>query len=311
MIIDIVKSEDRINVNPRVSVIIPAFNYGHFLPEALDSVLAQSFQDFEIIVVDDGSTDTTQEAVSAYIKKNPKRIRYFYQDNKGPAAARNKGIREARGEYIAFLDADDLWLPKKLDLQIDRFQNNPNCGLVYTGYYLMNECGAIQGIYSMQPVPKEIIKKRILLTNPMAGTPTIMVRKSCFEKVGYFDEDLVSAEDWDMWLRIIRKYDFAHVREPLVKVRLHKESQSFFGEKNLRNGLRVLDKLFSDASLRKDRLLRRRCYAYRYYSTSRAFMINGDRAKARECLTKSFFLYPFNVFNLAYLRMSFRVLLGK
>lgn len=111
---------------PTVSVIIPSYNSAFYLLETLDSVLLQSYQDFEIILVDDGSTDNTKEVIQPYLKY----INYVYQENKGPAPARNTGIRGARGKYIAFNDSDDSWLPQKLAIQIDYFQNHPEIGLV-------------------------------------------------------------------------------------------------------------------------------------------------------------------------------------
>ena len=122
---------------PEISVIIPTFNYGKYIERAIDSILTQTYQDFEIIVVDDGSTDNTKEIIRS--KKSDK-IRYFYQENKGAPAARNKGIVESKGKYIAFLDADDEWLPTKLEKQVDKFQKSSNkVALIYGWARIIDE----------------------------------------------------------------------------------------------------------------------------------------------------------------------------
>ena len=111
-----------------VSIVIPTFNRRNYITIALDSVLAQTYTNYEIIIIDDGSSDNTKEVLTPYWDK----IRYFYQDNRGIPATRNRGIREAKGDYIAFLDSDDYWLPEKLERQIDYFEKNPHCGMVAT-----------------------------------------------------------------------------------------------------------------------------------------------------------------------------------
>ena len=130
-------------MNSLVSAIIPTYNSVNYISEAINSVLNQTYKNCEIIVVDDGSTDNTRKTVENYIRKYPHKIKYFYQENKGPSAARNKGIKEARGNYIAFLDSDDLWLPDKLEKQISLFMKDVSLKLTYCGGYYEDEEGSV------------------------------------------------------------------------------------------------------------------------------------------------------------------------
>jgi len=202
---------------PRVSVIIPTFNSAEYIEEALESVFEQTFQDFEIIVVDDGSTDETGEV----LKKYGDRIRYIYQENNGPAGARNRGIRVARGEYIAFLDADDLWVSTKLEKQVDLFRQRKDLGMVTTGACSFDE----KGVFGYSADKRETlmagdIARNIFLRSNI-GTPTVMVRKEVFDSIGYFEENIRQSEDDNMWIRIASHYDVELIDEALIKVRNH------------------------------------------------------------------------------------------
>jgi glycosyltransferase involved in cell wall biosynthesis len=202
---------------PEVSVVIPAYNSAQYLGEAVQSIFDQTFDNYEIIVVDDGSTDNTRELVESY----GGRIRYVRQENGGASKARNRGIAEARGTYIAFLDADDCWEPEKLEKQINILESNPNLGMVFTDAVGFDENG---------PLPRMGRKKSLLLDGDVAcnifmysgvGTPSVMVPKKVFDKVGVFDEQLFLAEDDNMWIRIAAEYPVELIDEPLVKVRDH------------------------------------------------------------------------------------------
>ena len=165
---------------PKVSVIIPTYNRAHLVGRAIRSVLNQTYQDFEIIVVDDGSTDNTEEVVKSF---NDPRIRYIrHEENKGAAAARNTGIKAAKGKFIAFQDSDDEWLPKKLEKQMEAFDNaSPKVGVVYTGFW------SIEGNVKRYSLNKEIVHKEgdihsQILQGNFIGTPAAVVKKACFKK---------------------------------------------------------------------------------------------------------------------------------
>lgn len=198
-------------------MIIPAYNSAEYIGEALESVFKQTFQDFEIIVVDDGSTDDTKEILGKYRD----RIRYYFQQNGGPAKARNHGIRLANGEFIAFLDADDIWLPTKLEKQIGLFKERKNLGMVTTGACSFDEKG-IYG-YSVDKRKKLMqgnVARNIFLHSDV-GTPTVMARKQVFDEVGFFDENIKYGEDDNMWIRIASHYEIELIDEALIKVRNH------------------------------------------------------------------------------------------
>ena len=189
--------------SPTVSVVIPTYNREQLIGRSIKSVLSQTYQDFEIIIVDDGSTDNTEEVVSSF---NDERIRCVrHGTNKGEAAARNTGIKVARGEYIASQDSDDEWLPGKLAKQIELFENTlSKVGVVYTGFWKIENNEKTYIPFSWVNQREGDIHKELLKGN-FIGSPATLVRKECFKKAGMFDEKLSHLVDWEMWLRIDRK----------------------------------------------------------------------------------------------------------
>lgn len=186
------------SASPTVSVIIPTYNHAHFLTQAVRSVFDQTFQDFEIVVVDDGSTDNTREVVQTYTDS---RFKYIYQENKGLAASRNTGLRAARGEFVAFLDADDIFLPCKLEVQLEWFENHPSCGMVVSGYYFMNDQGEF--VRANTPwISVPILEVEDWLFNCPVVPNAVLVKKHWIDQVGGFDEVFRRVEDWDLWLRL-------------------------------------------------------------------------------------------------------------
>ncbi|PIG94123.1 glycosyltransferase family A protein [Gloeocapsopsis sp. IPPAS B-1203] len=227
---------------PQVSVIIPAYNAMNYLPETLDSLLKQTFDDFETIIVNDGSTDEIERWAAQITDP---RVKLISQENRGLAAARNTGIAHAQGEYLAFLDADDLWKPTKLEKQVQSLQSNPDVGLVYTWTVVADPNGKPTGRVFASLAEGNVWKK-LTEFNIVGCGSVAMVRRSCFEKVGVFDRNLGSwVEDWDMWLRIASSYPFAVIKEPLVYYRQHLNN----GSKNLQameqNFYKVIEKTFN------------------------------------------------------------------
>jgi glycosyltransferase involved in cell wall biosynthesis len=211
-----------LNIGPSVSVIIPTYNYARFLTEAAESVLGQTFSDLELIIVDDGSTDNTVDVVRPYLSDD--RVHYIHQENRGLSAARNRGIRESRGEFIALLDADDVWFPSKIEKQVRLMGESPDVGLVYCKAENVSEKGdALPGV----PVPhKENITYKDLMYFPLTNPSCVFIRKRIFDEVGLFDESFTHLEDSNMWIRILRYYRSAYVDEVLVKIRKHPKSIS-------------------------------------------------------------------------------------
>lgn len=204
--------------NPTVSVIVPSYNRADFLPRAIKSILSQTFRDFEVIVVDDCSTDNTQEVARSF---NDERIRYIKHDrNKGAGAARNTGIKDAKAPYVAFLDSDDEWLPEKLEEQINRIRTLPDeIGVVYCDRtVIVEKTGRI--IKTSIPKAKGNAHAVILRYCALASCSTL-IRKNCFEKVGFFDETLPCLEDWEMWMRVSKHYEFDLIPKVLAKSYIH------------------------------------------------------------------------------------------
>jgi glycosyltransferase involved in cell wall biosynthesis len=196
----------------KVSVIIPTYNRAYLVKRAIDSVTKQTFQDIEIIIVDDASTDNTENIIKTL---NDKRILYIkHKERKGASAARNTGIENAQGEYIAFLDSDDEWLPQKLAKQLKVFNNSSrNLGLVYTACMEIEDSKQKRTII---PRCRGNVIENLLVSNCVGYIVTALVRKECFNETGLFDEQLSCSEDWDMWIRIAQYYEVDFVNEILV-----------------------------------------------------------------------------------------------
>jgi glycosyltransferase involved in cell wall biosynthesis len=199
------------DLTTKFSIIIPTYNRSNVIGEALDSVSAQTFQNYEVIVVDDGSTDDTCEALKPYAD----RIRYFKQLNKGPAAARNRGVVESRGEYIAFLDSDDLWYFDKLAQVAEAVQDHPEAGLFYSDFRLVNKLHNHSRIQRCKHIVGNAYYQLLLFN--FIGTSTVVVKRGCFDICGLFCEALFGPEDWDLWIRIARKFPIVHIPATLVE----------------------------------------------------------------------------------------------
>ena len=237
-----------------VSVIIPTYNRSSYLVEAIDSVMSQTYKACEVLVIDDGSSDDTREAVNRYAGG----ISYIYQDNKGPSAARNNGIRNAKGDLIAFLDSDDIWHPEKLEKQVAVFVENPSVGLIATGYVDIDT--RYEPIKSIVLTSNEInCAKRKELYKNFFATSSVMVQKTCFYKAGLFNEELHFAEDWEMWIRILEYYSFDYIPELLMQYRVHPINiTSTSLQKNMIDWMKVIDMHSGNRSLIEDAILRRK-----------------------------------------------------
>ena len=195
---------------PLVSVIIPTYNRAWALKEAIDSVLAQDFKDFELIVVDDGSTDNTGEMLDSYDQD----LIVIRQTNRGVSAARNRGIAEAAGRLIAFLDSDDLWLPGKLSRQVDFFNSNPDAVINQTEEIWIRNGVRVNPKNRHHKFSGMIFEQSLALC--LVSPSAVMMRRSLLDAVGLFDEDLPACEDYDLWLRISWRYPVHLIETPLI-----------------------------------------------------------------------------------------------
>ena len=201
---------------PKVSVILPAYNGEKFIAAAIDSVLSQTYKDYEVIVVNDGSVDGTARILDKYAGK----IRVVSQENGGIAKARNVAIENSKGEYLAFLDQDDLWLSDKLELQVPLMEKNKDVGLTYTDAHILCDNNTEFLSFGLRKPYRGMVVENLLLNNFIA-TSSVMVRKECFEKVGLFDQTLSPCLDYDIWLKIASIYKADYADRPLVKFRDH------------------------------------------------------------------------------------------
>lgn len=206
---------------PRVSIIVPAYNCARYLPAAIDSVIRQTFADWELIIVNDGSTDDTPSVVSSYSHRLGTKLRYVYQSNRGVSAARNAAIQESRGEFVAILDADDVWLPARLARGVAVMDSNPAVGLVHSQIARVNSDGAVVDYHSFPPryqagqIAVDIFTRRANVLSP-----SVLLRKRCLDVVGLFDETMHATEDRDLWFRIAERYEVAYIHEILAHYRV-------------------------------------------------------------------------------------------
>ncbi len=237
----------------KVSVIIPTFNRAHIICDSIDSILRQTYKDFEIVVVDDGSTDDTEHVLAAYGDK----IQYIKVSHVGSSEARNIALRQVDGEYVAFLDSDDLWYPEKLEKQMALIESDSRIGIVHsfseiidnqgstldkeTGERLNFHYSALKRGYHYSAMARQCI----------LWPSTIVVRKACFDEFGLFDPRVEAMEDWDFYLRVALKYEFKIVPEILTQFRFHDSRRSLkeFTEGRVNTCLKHLDLLEQNPGL--------------------------------------------------------------
>ena len=225
----------------KLSVIVASYNHAKYLEGCVQSILNQTYQDFELIIVNDGSTDNTDEVVSRF--SGNEKVRYIKQNNAGQAIATNNGIVAAKGDLIAFLDADDLWDHTKLEKQIGLFTRN-STGVVYSRLKLIDADGLPVAMPSLNQyyVPRSgRITEHLLFENFIPYSSTI-VRRECFDKFGMFNPEYKNGLDWDLWLRISTEYEFDFVNEPLLLYRMGHPGQLI---SNVERSVNCSDLIFS------------------------------------------------------------------
>ncbi len=222
----------------KVSVVIPVFNQERYLGQAIDSILAQSYRDFELIVVDDGSTDATNDVIRRYEPQ----IRAFRKPNGGGASALNLGIREARGDWIAWLSSDDLWEPNKLARQMEVVRGLPSVKFVFTDDCIIDSRGKVleRRRFSMPSSRKLRLLK--LARGCFIDGSSVLIHMDIFRKIGLFDEGDRFTPDYDLWFRIAKEFEMAHVPEPLVLYRVHGSQTSTNYEAMMQAWHRVLSR---------------------------------------------------------------------
>jgi glycosyltransferase involved in cell wall biosynthesis len=273
---------------PLVSVVIPSFNYGHLVGEAVDSVLVQTYPNVEVIVVDDGSTDDTRQRLAKY----GERIRYHYQPNAGLSAARNTGIGLAEGEYIALLDSDDAFHPEKLAVQMAVLTKHPTLGLVGTDEFSDEPVEWTSVQLADIDAATEMISLEQAVIKAQFAPSSILARRECFELAGLFDTELKSVEDRDMWIRIAARLPLATIHWPLTWYRHTTGSMSRNAAKMEHFEQVVLRKAFAMPELRGRWLLRQKAHGLAAYSAAYMYLSSGERRLAWQRMIASFLQWP-------------------
>ncbi|MFT5728812.1 MAG: glycosyltransferase involved in cell wall biosynthesis [Desulforhopalus sp.] len=292
--------------NSLVSVIMPVYNGSEYIEDAISSVLTQTHHDIELVIIDDGSTDQTALVVEK-IADIDNRVRYIKQKNKGPAAARNKGILESKGFFISFLDADDIWIKNKLEKQLCFLERDENI-VVY---------GGSQYIYNTIDAPKKprVVNFKNFSSNEeflehlafsssseIAFTCAVLLKKTLLDEVGYFDETLQNAEDWDVWLRLACKYNFYALQEIVFLRRKHHSSQTstLMLDKMIQNEITVLNKL--EKMQKRPQLPFSKIYGLKYNEIAHHLRSRKRHLDAIKFMKKSICVYPNLFFSLAVIK---------
>jgi glycosyltransferase involved in cell wall biosynthesis len=282
---------------PKVSVIIPTHNRATLLQNAIQSVLNQTFLDFEIIVVDDASEDHTSQVIRSFAES---RIRYIrHETNKGQGATRNAGLRQASGEYVALLDDDDEWMPEKLEKQVDLLDRSPaKVGMVYTGVYRV-EASSKRVISQLIPEKRGSLFEEMCKNNWIGGCSAVLLRRACFDKIGWFDEGLAAQADYDLWLRISKEFDIEYIREPLVLFRTRHGDRISTNYDSVIQGMEAQLTKYGPLFARDNR-----SYSRRYFKLGTNYCLNGSVKEGRAALLKAIRLYPFALRPYYYLCLS-------
>jgi glycosyltransferase involved in cell wall biosynthesis len=288
---------------PRLSVIIPSYQRSKTILRALESVSNQTFRDFEIIVIDDGSTDGTADVVSQYSDK----VVYIWQPNRGPSAARNVGIENSSGEFIAFLDADDIWYPQKIEKQISPFQFNPRLGLVCSDVVFADESGIKQNKTAFaSAAPERGMIFNTIFSRSFIGTSTVVIRRICLDEVGQFDEQLKFCEDYELWLRVSESWEIDYVPEPLVQNYLGKDQLSCRRLEMLEALLGVQKKALANHPdlYHLDKNILESCHYDNYLKLAKQYLLTGQKKAAKKTLNDYHFYRGFSLKYLAVLIIS-------
>jgi len=263
-----------------VSVIVPVYNRENLIGRTIDSILAQTYPDIEVIAINDGSTDGSLEVLKAYADSHPEKVVIIDQQNTGQVQARNNGIKHARGEYIAFLDSDDTWEPHKLAKQLSLFKGD--IGLVYCGIHEVDPNGKVLHTVPCEQGLRGNIYQQLLVKNRMTGG-TVVVSRIALESVGLFDESFLAAENWDLWIRIARLFHVEYVDEPLLNYLKHPGNMSSNSGKMSQASWAILQKHLPPSSKRgKLRQAYFQAYAHYYYNQALVHFSKGDYSEARK-----------------------------
>lgn len=298
------------NTSPLVSVILPTYNCAKFLSDSIGSILLQTYDSYEIIVIDDGSTDNTKEVLDPFME----RIKYIsLEQNRGLPTARNIGIQSAHGKYIAFIDADDLWLPEKLQTDIEYLKMHPEVSMVYSKHINVDEKGCVLNKGPKRCLPSGNIFVQLFSEQNFVTTSSVVVLKKVFEKVGLFDEQLINCQDWDMWLRIAFYFEVAGINKLLIKYRHNPNSLSKNYQRVLKHQKIIIDKIYTTFKDKENGIsekIYKKRLASHYAKVGRYYLRSGNKNHAHENFRLSLKYNPLSIRTLRYyLRTLYPVIL--
>jgi len=294
----------------RITALIPTYNSERYIREAVESVLGQTYPIHEVLVIDDGSTDRTQDLLARY----GDRISYISQPNAGPPAARNRGLALATGDLIALLDSDDLWAPTKTERQMDYFKRHPECGLVYSDMKTFDDTGIIEESVKISrhlQLPSGWVFAE-LFSETLFQTSAVLVRKKCLDTIGGFDTCLRMGDDYELFLRVARHFELGYVDEPLVFYRQHVSQGTRSWGKQLQEGLPwefiVLNSVLRRypeviEELGRGKVHRR--LSKPFATLAYACMAEGDHENCRRLIRSALHYCPINLAYLRYYVMTF------
>jgi len=274
-----------------ISIVTPTYNRAYLLTEAIDSVLAQTYPHWEMIIVDDGSTDGTAAIVEAATAKDH-RISYYYQENAGQSSARQHALSVARGEFIAFLDSDNRWLPERLQKGLDALARNPNCAVSYGDCYILDEDGKRISDRNMRRysgfITEQLVKDNCVSFN------TSLTRREAIDSVGGFDPNVEVADDYDLWLRISVAHEFVYIPEYLAEYRVMTKQISSNKMRRYKSNTVILERFFRANPQLLNTGLHRRGMGGFYLRWSQYFDLAGEHKEAWRLLLKSLQVNPSN-----------------
>ena len=281
---------------PKVDIIIPAYNAARYLPIAIDSVMAQTFEDWRIILVDDGSTDDTADVVAPYVDRLGQKLKYIKQVNRGLPAARNVAMANSSAEFLALLDADDVWLPCRLSESLKCFEGRPQVGIAYGFNARVDVEGRVIDTFNRRQKHGEgRIAPYIYMRKVYLNCPTVTFRRKCVDEVGPFDENLRATEDRDLWFRIALRYEVAFVPKVIAHYRVSPNSMSTDSGRMLEAQLQFIEKHYGSPGC--GMRARRVALSHIYRQRAEAFGIRREMWGAVKSSLRALALCPLDISN--------------
>ncbi|MGI1679391.1 MAG: glycosyltransferase [Cellvibrionaceae bacterium] len=276
-----------------VTVITANYNGERFLREAIESVLAQDYQAIEYIIVDDGSTDDSKQLITELSLRDSRIKSVFLSENVGVAEARNRGMEEATGNYITFLDADDLWCKEKISSQIKIFKAHPQAGLVVTAARLIGKLGQCLEEKKLSSRRKGVKQGRVSLYDYVSGQIPVsintMTKRECIDKVGMFNPSYVIGEDYELWMRIVRHYEYYYIDKPLHIYRIHDNNATKDKLFNRKSKLKILEEMLESDPCLEHQLGKgfQTIMQRKYNALGRVYYEKGQSKNAKICFKKA------------------------